>query len=34
MVDIPGKKEAKRIERTHIHKYQKQFGRKPRGNRD
>lgn len=32
MRDIPGKKEAKRIETEHIQEYQKQHGERPRGN--
>ena len=30
--DIPGKREARRIERAHIKAYEKKNGRKPRGN--
>lgn len=30
--DIPGKKEARRLEREHIENYEKVNGRKPRGN--
>lgn len=30
--DIPGRKEAKRLEREHIRAYKKQHGRRPRGN--
>ena len=32
LLDIHGKKEAKRIEEEHIQNYKKQNGRKPRGN--
>lgn len=32
MFDIPNKKEAKRIEEEHIQEYEKQHGKKPRGN--
>ena len=32
LLDIPGKKEAKRIEEEHIQNYKKQHGKKPRGN--
>ena len=32
LLDIPGKKEAKRIEKEHIQNYKKQHGNKPRGN--
>lgn len=32
LLDIPGKKEAKRIEEEYIQKYKKQNGKKPRGN--
>lgn len=32
LLDIPGKKEAKRIEEEHIQNYKKQHGNKPRGN--
>jgi len=34
LLDIPGKKEAKRIERAHIRKYREQYGQNPRGNKD
>lgn len=34
LIDIPGKKEAKRIERTQIRKYREQYGQNPRGNKD
>ena len=34
LMDIPGKKEAKRIERDHIRKYWEQYGQNPRGNKD
>jgi hypothetical protein len=30
--DIPGKKEARRIEKKHIDDYEKLHGRKPKGN--
>jgi hypothetical protein len=32
LFDIPGKKEAKRIEEEAIQNYKKQHGQKPRGN--
>ncbi len=32
LLDIPGKKEAKRIEEEHIQDYKKQNGKRPRGN--
>lgn len=32
MFDIPGRREAKRIEREYIREYQEKHGRKPRGN--
>ena len=32
LLNIKGKKEAKRIEREHIRNYKKQNGRRPRGN--
>lgn len=32
LFNIPGKKEAKRLEEEHIQKYKKQHGKKPRGN--
>jgi URI fold toxin 2 len=32
LMDIPGKKEAKRIEEEHIENYKKQNGKRPRGN--
>lgn len=31
--DIPGRKEAKRVEREHIRQYREKHGRNPRGNR-
>ena len=34
LLDLPGKKEAKRVEREHIKKYRDQYGRNPRGNKD
>ncbi|MFM9949819.1 MAG: hypothetical protein ACKV1O_17920 [Saprospiraceae bacterium] len=34
LIDIPGKKEAKRIEREHIRKYREQNGQNPRGNKE
>lgn len=34
LFDIPGKKEAKRIERQHIRKYKEEHGQRPRGNKD
>ena len=34
IVDIAGKKEAKRIEREYIRKYREQYGQNPRGNKD
>jgi hypothetical protein len=34
LINIPGKKEAKRIERDHICKYREQYGQNPRGNKD
>lgn len=34
LMNIPGKKEAKRLEKEHIRKYQEKHGHKPRGNRD
>lgn len=34
ILDIAGKKEAKRIEREHIRKYREQYGQNPRGNKD
>ena len=30
--DIPGKKEARRIEKEHIKEYERKHGRKPKGN--
>ena len=30
--DIPGKKEARRIEKQHIKDYERIYGRKPKGN--
>lgn len=30
--DIPGKKEARRIEKQYIKKYEQIYGRKPKGN--
>lgn len=30
--DIPGKKAARKLEREHIENYEKEHGRKPRGN--
>lgn len=30
--DIPGKKEARRLEKRHIKEYEKLHGRKPKGN--
>ena len=32
LLDIPGKKEAKRIEEDYVHKYKEKHGRRPRGN--
>jgi hypothetical protein len=32
LMDIPGKKEAKRIEEEYVENYKKQNGRRPRGN--
>lgn len=32
LLNIPGKKEAKRMEEKHIQNYKKQHGNKPRGN--
>ncbi|MCA0237844.1 MAG: hypothetical protein LCH81_15820 [Bacteroidetes bacterium] len=34
LMDIPGRKEAKRIEKEHIVKYREENGFSPRGNRD
>ena len=34
IVDIPGRIEAKRVEREHIKAYELENGRKPRGNLD
>ena len=34
LVDIQGKKEAKRIEKQYIRKYKNENGRAPRGNKD
>ncbi len=34
LIDIPGKKEAKRIEREYIRKYRDQYGQNPRGNKE
>lgn len=32
--NIPGRKKAKELEQQHIDKFEKEHGRKPRGNRD
>lgn len=32
LLNLPGKKEAKRIEEEHIQNYKKQNGKRPRGN--
>lgn len=32
MYDIPGRREAKKIEREHIQAYKKKHGQRPRGN--
>lgn len=32
ILDIPGKKEARRLEKKHIKEYEKLHGRKPKGN--
>lgn len=32
IADIPGKRNARRIEREHIEAYEKKHGRKPKGN--
>jgi URI fold toxin 2 len=32
ILDIQGRKEAKRIEKAHIHEYKQFYGQKPRGN--
>lgn len=34
LLDIPGKREAKRIEKQYIRKYKEEHGHRPRGNRD
>lgn len=34
LLDIPGKKEAKRIEKQHIRTYKEENGYAPRGNKD
>ena len=34
LLDIPGKKEAKRIEKQYIRKYKEEHGHRPRGNKD
>ena len=34
LIGIPGKKEAKRIEKQYIRKYKEENGANPRGNRD
>lgn len=34
LLDLPGKKEAKRVERQHIRKYKEENGHRPRGNKD
>ncbi len=34
LFNIPGRREAKRIEREHVKRYEQIHGRKPRGNRD
>lgn len=34
LIDIPGKKEAKRIEKEYIRKYKEENGQNPRGNKD
>ena len=33
LIGIPGKKEAKRIEKQHIRKYKEEYGHNPRGNK-
>jgi hypothetical protein len=33
LMNIPGKKEAKRIEKEYIHKYKEKRGHRPRGNK-
>lgn len=34
LMGIPGKKEAKRIEKQYIRKYKEKHGHRPRGNKD
>ncbi|TAK44968.1 MAG: hypothetical protein EPO28_04190 [Saprospiraceae bacterium] len=34
VLDIPGRKEAKRLEHLHIGKYREQLGHNPRGNKE
>jgi hypothetical protein len=34
LIDISGKKEAKRIEKQYIRKYKEEKGQNPRGNKD
>jgi len=34
LMNIPGKKEAKRIEKEYIRKYKKEHDHRPRGNKD
>ena len=34
LLDLPGRKEAKRIERQYIRKYKELNGRNPRGNKE